>query len=59
MRLGGLSRQRVYQITSDGGFPAPVADLRQGKVWLAEAVEAWILECRPEMGNDGGWPCPP
>ena len=41
VRLGGVSRQRVYQITSGEGFPRPVADLAQGKVWLAADVEAW------------------
>ncbi|WP_233412858.1 DNA-binding protein [Nucisporomicrobium flavum] len=47
VRLGGVSRQRVYQITSRRYFPAPAADLQQGKVWLAEDVEAWIAEHRP------------
>ncbi|WP_407653457.1 hypothetical protein [Actinoplanes oblitus] len=28
-RLGGVSRQRVYQNTSRGDFPKPVADLEQ------------------------------
>jgi prophage regulatory protein len=27
VRLGGISRQRTYQITSRVGFPKPVADL--------------------------------
>jgi prophage regulatory protein len=40
--LGGVSRQRVYQLTSRDDFPPPVADLAQGKVWLAADVEAWI-----------------
>jgi prophage regulatory protein len=40
--LGGVSRQRVYQLTSRADFPAPVADLAQGKIWLAADVEAWI-----------------
>lgn len=47
IRLGGVSRQRVYQITSRRDFPAPAADLQQGKVWQAEDVEAWIAEHRP------------
>jgi prophage regulatory protein len=41
-RLGGVSRQRAYQISSRADFPKPVADLAQGKVWLKEDVEAWI-----------------
>jgi predicted DNA-binding transcriptional regulator AlpA len=48
VRLGGVSRQRVYQITSRADFPKPVADLVQGKVWLADDVEAWI-ECHRPM----------
>jgi prophage regulatory protein len=48
VRLGGVSRQRVYQITSRPDFPKPVADLAQGKVWLVDDVEAWIQSRRPE-----------
>ena len=47
VRLGGISRQRVYQITSRVDFPAPVADLAQGKVWRVDDVEAWISRRRP------------
>jgi predicted DNA-binding transcriptional regulator AlpA len=42
VRLGGISRQRVYQITRRADFPAPAADLVQGKVWQVDDVEAWI-----------------
>jgi prophage regulatory protein len=42
VRLGGVSRQRTYQITSRADFPEPLAELEQGKVWRAEDVEAWI-----------------
>ena len=42
IRLGGVSRQRTYQITCRDDFPRPVADLAQGKVWQAEDVEDWI-----------------
>jgi prophage regulatory protein len=48
VRLGGVSRQRVYQITKRPDFPTPVADLAQGKVWLDDDVEAWIATHRPE-----------
>ncbi len=44
--LGGVSRQRAYQITSRRDFPAPVADLAQGKIWAAEDVDAWIAAHR-------------
>lgn len=46
MLLGGVSRQRAYQITSRSDFPAPVADLAQGKVWLADDVAAWMATHR-------------
>ncbi|MGV9764924.1 helix-turn-helix transcriptional regulator [Micromonospora tulbaghiae] len=46
--LGGVSRQRVYQITNRRDFPEPVATLQMGNVWLAEDVERWIAERRPE-----------
>jgi prophage regulatory protein len=42
MLLGGVSRQRAYQITSRPDFPEPVADLAQGKVWLADDVDRWL-----------------
>jgi predicted DNA-binding transcriptional regulator AlpA len=46
VRLGGISRQRVYQITTRQDFPEPVADLAHGKIWHADDVEAWILSHR-------------
>jgi prophage regulatory protein len=39
--FGGISRQRVYQITIRADFPRPVAALAQGKVWLADEAAAW------------------
>lgn len=42
LRLGGVSRQRTYMITTRNDFPSPVADLSQGKIWLADDVEAWV-----------------
>ncbi|GAB1692734.1 helix-turn-helix transcriptional regulator [Krasilnikovia sp. M28-CT-15] len=55
VRLGGVSRQRTYQITSRRDFPEPIAELGQGKVWLAEAVEAWIKARRkPVLDPDEG-----
>ena len=38
----GVSRQRVYQLAGQSGFPKPVATLAQGKVWAVEEVEIWI-----------------
>lgn len=54
LRLGGVSRQRAYQITSCVTFPRHVAKLAQGKLWLAEQVDPWIQENRPAL--DGGEP---
>jgi predicted DNA-binding transcriptional regulator AlpA len=39
--LGGISRQRVYQLTSRDDFPAPVAALATGKIWAYEDVIAF------------------
>lgn len=49
IRLGGVSRQRAYQITSRADFPKPIADLAQGKVWLTEDVEAWMKVHRRDL----------
>lgn len=51
-RLGGISRQRVYSITTHRNFPEPVAELAAGKIWLAEDVERWIREHRPDPIGD-------
>jgi prophage regulatory protein len=51
VRLGGISRQRVYALTRHPAFPAPVANLEAGKVWLAADVEAWIKERRPGQAS--------
>ena len=47
LKMGQISRQRVYQLARRRDFPPPVADLAQGKVWLADEVEAWIATWRP------------
>jgi prophage regulatory protein len=46
IRLGGVSRQRTYQITRRDDFPRPAADLVQGKVWHMDDVEEWIRRHR-------------
>jgi prophage regulatory protein len=51
VRLGGVSRQRAYQITSRADFPVPIADLAQGKVWLTEDVEAWMKVHRRDIDD--------
>lgn len=55
IRLGGVSRQRAYQITSRQDFPKPVADLAQGKVWARDDVEAWMKVHR-QNGSDSDEP---
>lgn len=40
-RLLGVSRQRVQQLVKTDGFPAPVAVLDMGKVWLAGDIRRW------------------
>jgi prophage regulatory protein len=52
IRLGGVSRQRAYQITSRQDFPKPAADLAQGKVWLTDDVEAWMKAHRRDENAD-------
>ena len=39
--LGGLSRQRVFQLTSGEGFPPPIAILSIGKIWAYDDVAKW------------------
>ncbi len=39
--LLGLSRARTFQITSSPDFPAPVQELKMGKVWRLTDVQAW------------------
>ncbi|MGW0504135.1 helix-turn-helix transcriptional regulator [Micromonospora sp. NPDC003241] len=50
-RLGGISRQRAYELTMRRTFPEPVAELEQGRVWLADDVERWIAEHRREIAD--------
>lgn len=37
----GISRQRVYQLTSRPDFPAPMVRLKAGAVWVTAEVVAW------------------
>ncbi|MDT5040469.1 MAG: prophage regulatory protein, partial [Actinoplanes sp.] len=48
----GVGRARTYQITSRKGFPDPYVVLKMGSVWVAEDVETWIRENRPEIAED-------
>lgn len=40
-KMLGISRQRVYQLTSTPGFPEPECRLEMGNVWDAEKVRRW------------------
>jgi prophage regulatory protein len=38
----GVTRQRVDAITrTHAAFPAPVAELASGRIWLRKDVETW------------------
>lgn len=37
----GVSKQRIYQLTSRDDFPEPVAVLKMGKVWRTKDVLSW------------------
>lgn len=50
--LGGVSRARAYQITVRKGFPDPIGTLRNGRVWDADKVEAWIAAHRHMLAED-------
>lgn len=50
--LGGVSRQRAYQITGRPDFPTPVASLEQGRVWMAEDIDAWVAAHRRAPADD-------
>jgi prophage regulatory protein len=50
--LGGVSRARAYVLTSRKGFPDPVATLRNGRVWDADKVAAWIAANRTVLAED-------
>jgi len=51
-RLGGISRERVYQLTQRRNFPEPYQRLAMGFVWLEIDVEAWIARYRPQLLED-------
>lgn len=44
-----ISRQRAYILINRRDFPAPVATLKMGSVWLKSDVEAWIAKNRPHL----------
>lgn len=44
----GVSRQRVYQLTTRADWPVPYDELAMGKVWRIEDIEVWVRAHRPE-----------
>ena len=44
--LAGTTRQRVFQMTANKGFPAAVLELRSGRLWSRAAILSY-LEQRP------------
>lgn len=48
----GLSRQRVSQIAVTDGFPAPVAVLSVGRIWLREDIVDWARTQGRTMSED-------
>ena len=47
----GISRQRVHQLRSTAGFPEPLADLRGGAVWDANAVRKFAQTWERKPGR--------
>jgi predicted DNA-binding transcriptional regulator AlpA len=47
----GISRQRVQQLIARPDWPEPYETLAMGKVWLAESIEKWIAEHRPDVAD--------
>jgi prophage regulatory protein len=48
----GYSRQHTAVLINAKGFPEPAYELAMGRIWLAEDVEAWIKQKRPELAGD-------
>jgi predicted DNA-binding transcriptional regulator AlpA len=48
-RFGGISRQRVYQLSQRTDWPSPYDHLVQGRVWKRDDIEAWIRAHRPDL----------
>lgn len=49
--LAGLSRQRVRQLASSEGFPAPVIVTAQGPLFPQAAAAQWVARRRPRTGR--------
>lgn len=45
----GYSRQHTAVLIGSKGFPDPAYVLAMGRIWLAEDVEKWIGQNRPDL----------
>lgn len=52
--LLGVSRQRVAQLRTKRGFPAPVAELRSGPVWDVSSFGLFLEEWERRPGRPRG-----
>ncbi len=48
----GWSRQHTSVVVGQKGFPDPVYVIGGQRIWLAEEVEEWIREHRPELAGE-------
>jgi hypothetical protein len=44
--LANTSRQRVFQMTANKGFPAALLELRSGRLWSKPAIESYLANRR-------------
>ena len=51
-RMLNVSRQRVTQLANTPGFPAPVANLNVGRIWLREDIEQWAISTGRRVQTD-------
>jgi prophage regulatory protein len=51
VRLGDVSRQSAYQITSRADFPKPCLEQARGRPWLAGDVDTWMREHRQGLDD--------
>ena len=47
----GYSRGYTSSLINAKGFPDPAYELAMGRIWLAEDVEQWVREHRPELAG--------
>lgn len=47
----GVTRQRVHQLRANPAFPAPLADLRGGAIWEADAIRTFNRQWQRKPGR--------